>query len=60
MYTVQAQKRDGSYDAGLLGRDWLLEASADAPPERQADAARAMGAFAERLLPHVELKKPAG
>ena len=59
VYTVVALPAAGGASTTITGKHWLLEACADAPQERQAEVARLMGSFAERLLPHVELKKPA-
>jgi hypothetical protein len=42
----------------LTGKHWMIEATADAAAERQVEVARLMGSFSERLLPHVELKRP--
>lgn len=61
VYSAAAPARAGSGApaANVTGKHWVLEASADAGAERQADVARLLGSFAERLLPHVELKRPA-
>jgi hypothetical protein len=58
VYSVAALARGGRQAANLTGKHWMLEATADAPPERQVAVARLLGSFAERLLPHVELRKP--
>lgn len=49
----------GADGVSILGKHWVLEATADAGAERQVEVAKLMGSFAERLLPHVELKRPA-
>lgn len=59
VYSVQSLSPEGVPGPQLTGKCWMLEATADAGAERQADVARLMGAFAERLLPHVELTRPA-
>jgi hypothetical protein len=59
VYSVGALARDGRQTANLTAKNWMLEATADAGAEQQVEVARLMGSFAERLLPHVELKKPA-
>lgn len=59
VYSAAALSRGGAAAANLTGKHWVLEAEADAASERQADVAKLLGSFAERLLPHVELKRPA-
>lgn len=58
LYSVAALA-GGRAATTLTTKHWMLEATADAGAERQAEVALLMGSFAERLLPHVELKKPA-
>ena len=57
VYSVAAIQPDKK-SINLTGKHWMLEATADAAAERQVEVAKQMGSFAERLLPHVELKKP--